>query len=75
MAGLPSFRGLPHRMEEVAGAGRVLWVNDSKATNPDSARKSLVSFENDLLDRRRQAQARRLSRASGRSWATCGPAI
>jgi UDP-N-acetylmuramoylalanine--D-glutamate ligase len=44
--GLPSFEGLPHRMEEVARAGRVLWVNDSKATNPDSATKSLGSFEN-----------------------------
>ena len=43
-AGLASFRGLPHRMEEVARAGRVVWVNDSKATNPNSAEKSLVSF-------------------------------
>jgi UDP-N-acetylmuramoylalanine--D-glutamate ligase len=43
-AGLPGFEGLPHRMEEVARAGRVVWVNDSKATNPDSAEKSLVSF-------------------------------
>ena len=31
-------------MEEVARSGRVVWVNDSKATNPDSAEKSLVSF-------------------------------
>ena len=37
--------GLPHRMEEVARAGHVIWVNDSKATNPDSAEKSLASFE------------------------------
>jgi UDP-N-acetylmuramoylalanine--D-glutamate ligase len=44
VAGLPTFRGLPHRMEEVARAAGVLWVNDSKATNPDSAEKSLVSF-------------------------------
>lgn len=46
VAGLASFRGLPHRMEEVARAGAVRWVNDSKATNPDSAEKSLVSFAN-----------------------------
>ena len=46
MAGLPTFRGLPHRMEEVARAGSVIWVNDSKATNPDSAEKSLTSFAN-----------------------------
>jgi UDP-N-acetylmuramoylalanine--D-glutamate ligase len=44
-AGLPSFAGLPHRMEEVARAARVVWVNDSKATNPDSAARSLSSFE------------------------------
>jgi UDP-N-acetylmuramoylalanine--D-glutamate ligase len=46
LAGLPTFRGLPHRMEEVARAGSVIWVNDSKATNPDSAEKSLTSFTN-----------------------------
>ncbi len=46
LAGLASFRGLAHRMEEVARAGHVLWVNDSKATNPDSAEKSLASFAN-----------------------------
>jgi UDP-N-acetylmuramoylalanine--D-glutamate ligase len=45
LAGLPGFRSLPHRMEEVARAGHVIWVNDSKATNPDSAEKSLASFE------------------------------
>jgi UDP-N-acetylmuramoylalanine--D-glutamate ligase len=46
--GLPGFKGLPHRMEEVARRGHVLWVNDSKATNPDSATKSLASFANVL---------------------------
>ena len=44
LAGLAGFAGLAHRMEEVARAGRVIWVNDSKATNPDSATKSLDSF-------------------------------
>ena len=43
-AGLATFRGLPHRMEEVARAAGVVWVNDSKATNPDSAEKSLACF-------------------------------
>ncbi len=46
LAGLASFRGLAHRMEEVARTGPVLWINDSKATNPDSATKSLDSFRN-----------------------------
>lgn len=42
--GLPSFKGLPHRMEEVARAGNVVWVNDSKATNPEAAARSLGSY-------------------------------
>jgi UDP-N-acetylmuramoylalanine--D-glutamate ligase len=42
--GLKSFPGLPHRMEEVGRRGRVLFVNDSKATNADAAAKALGSF-------------------------------
>jgi len=44
LAGLKSFPGLPHRMEEVGGRGRVLFVNDSKATNADSTEKALTAF-------------------------------
>ncbi len=43
-AALPTFPGLPHRMEEVGRRGNVLFVNDSKATNADSAEKALLSF-------------------------------
>jgi UDP-N-acetylmuramoylalanine--D-glutamate ligase len=43
-AGLRSFPGLAHRMEEVGRKGRVLFVNDSKATNADSAARALASF-------------------------------
>ena len=43
-AGLRSFPGLPHRMEEVRRHGRVLFVNDSKATNADSTEKALSAF-------------------------------
>jgi UDP-N-acetylmuramoylalanine--D-glutamate ligase len=42
--GLKSFAGLAHRMEQVARIGRVLFVNDSKATNADAAGKALASF-------------------------------
>jgi UDP-N-acetylmuramoylalanine--D-glutamate ligase len=42
---LISFPGLPHRMEEVGRLGNVLYVNDSKATNADSAAKALASFD------------------------------
>ena len=43
-AGLASFPGLPHRMEEVRVRGSVLFVNDSKATNADSTEKALTAF-------------------------------
>ena len=44
--GLRSFPGLAHRMEEVGRKDNVLFVNDSKATNADSAAKALGSFDN-----------------------------
>lgn len=44
-AALPTFPGLPHRMREIARIGRVVFVDDSKATNPDSAARSLACFE------------------------------
>ena len=40
--GLATFGGLPHRLEEVGRRGRVTFVNDSKATNADSAAKALA---------------------------------
>jgi UDP-N-acetylmuramoylalanine--D-glutamate ligase len=43
--GLSSFPGLAHRLEEVGRDGRVLFVNDSKATNADAAEKALLSFD------------------------------
>jgi UDP-N-acetylmuramoylalanine--D-glutamate ligase len=42
--GLQSFPGLAHRMEQVGRKGSVLFVNDSKATNADSAAQALASF-------------------------------
>jgi UDP-N-acetylmuramoylalanine--D-glutamate ligase len=41
---LASFRGLPHRMERVAEVGGVLFINDSKATNPASTAPALAAF-------------------------------
>ncbi len=43
-AGLRSFPGLAHRMEEVGRRDAVLFVNDSKATNADSAAQALACF-------------------------------
>jgi UDP-N-acetylmuramoylalanine--D-glutamate ligase len=45
-AGLRSFPGLAHRMEEVGRKERVLFINDSKATNADSAAQALACFDN-----------------------------
>ncbi len=44
LPGLASFKGLPHRMERVAEADGVLFINDSKATNPASAAPALAAF-------------------------------
>ena len=45
-AGLATFPGLPHRMEDVGRLAHVLFINDSKATNADAAEKALLSFDN-----------------------------
>ena len=44
VAALPSFKELPHRMERVTDKGGVLFVNDSKATNPDSTAPALAAY-------------------------------
>jgi UDP-N-acetylmuramoylalanine--D-glutamate ligase len=44
-AGLRTFPGVPHRLEEVAREDGVLYVNDSKATNVASTLVALRSFE------------------------------
>jgi UDP-N-acetylmuramoylalanine--D-glutamate ligase len=43
-AGLRSFAGVPHRLEEVTNRGGVLFVNDSKATNVASTLVALDAF-------------------------------
>ncbi|SFP73551.1 UDP-N-acetylmuramoyl-L-alanine--D-glutamate ligase [Sphingomonas rubra] len=43
-AGLRTFTGLPHRMQRVATIDGVAYVNDSKATNPESAAPALGAF-------------------------------
>src|SRR6056297_2461923 len=45
-AALGTFGGLPHRSQIVAEADGVTFVNDSKATNVDSALKALEAFQN-----------------------------
>ncbi|MFC6638587.1 UDP-N-acetylmuramoyl-L-alanine--D-glutamate ligase [Sulfitobacter sp. JBTF-M27] len=45
-AAFHSFGGLPHRSQTIAEANGVRFVNDSKATNVDSAAKALAAFKN-----------------------------
>jgi UDP-N-acetylmuramoylalanine--D-glutamate ligase len=44
LAGLASFAGLPHRMERLGEFNGVLFVNDSKATNPASTAPALAAW-------------------------------
>ncbi len=43
-AALASFSGLPHRMERIRTHNGVLYVNDSKATNPTSTAPALAAY-------------------------------
>lgn len=43
-AGLASFAGVPHRLEVVGSVGDVMFVNDSKATNPAAAIAALDAY-------------------------------
>ncbi|WP_420863005.1 UDP-N-acetylmuramoyl-L-alanine--D-glutamate ligase [Algirhabdus cladophorae] len=45
-AGFASFAGLPHRSQLIAETCGVSYVNDSKATNVESAAKALQAFKN-----------------------------
>ena len=46
---LAAFRGLPHRMEEVGRIAGVVYVNDSKATNPSAAQRSLAGVSGPVI--------------------------
>ena len=48
-AAVEAFRGLEHAMELAADGGGVRFVNDSKATNVESALRSIESFDRDLV--------------------------
>ncbi len=43
-AGLQTYPGLPHRMERIREKDGVLYVNDSKATNPTSTAPALAAY-------------------------------
>ena len=46
---LRSFKGLPHRCQIVTENAGVLWVNDSKGTNPGATVAAIESFDRDMV--------------------------
>jgi len=46
---LAKFKGLEHRLENFLEWNNILFVNDSKATNPDSLRFALLSFSRPII--------------------------
>lgn len=44
IAAIASFPGLAHRMEDVGHIGKVVFINDSKATNADAAARALATY-------------------------------
>lgn len=48
-APLRNFINFPHRMEKVGLINGVTWINDSKATNVDSVRYALDSYEEPII--------------------------
>ena len=49
LAALSAFRGLPHRCELVREREGVLWINDSKGTNPGAAEAALVGLDRPVV--------------------------
>jgi UDP-N-acetylmuramoylalanine--D-glutamate ligase len=43
--GLRTYAGLPHRMERIREKGGIVFVNDSKATNPTATTPALAAFD------------------------------
>jgi UDP-N-acetylmuramoylalanine--D-glutamate ligase len=44
-SGIASYPGLPHRQQRIVTVDGVTFVNDSKATNADSAEKALICYD------------------------------
>ena len=74
-AGLRTFAGVEHRLEEVATVDGVLYVNDSKATNVDShARGPRELRDARAPDPRRRRPRARTSRRCARPRPSAAPA-
>ncbi|WP_100643089.1 UDP-N-acetylmuramoyl-L-alanine--D-glutamate ligase [Alteromonas facilis] len=48
-AAIEQFKGIAHRYERVASASDVIWINDSKATNPGAALASIKAAKQQAI--------------------------
>lgn len=46
---LKTFKGVEHRLEFVTNKDEIMFVNDSKGTNPDSTIKAITSYEKPIV--------------------------
>lgn len=46
---LMTFKGVEHRQEFVRNLDNVIYVNDSKGTNPDSTIKAIQSYDRPII--------------------------
>lgn len=46
---LPEYQLQPHRLQEAARLGPIVFIDDSKATNSDAARRAIESFSGETL--------------------------
>ncbi|GEA17082.1 UDP-N-acetylmuramoyl-L-alanine--D-glutamate ligase [Moorella sp. E306M] len=49
IATLKTFPGVPHRLERIAEVDGVLYINDSKGTNPEATMKAIEAYPNPLV--------------------------
>ncbi len=47
--GVAEFKGVPHRQEFVGRFDDIVFINDSKGTNPDAAAKALLAFDEPIV--------------------------
>ncbi len=66
--GLRTYPGLPHRMERVRTLDGVLFVNDSKATNPTATAPALAAFDRIRWILRRTGEDRQSRRMHAAPW-------
>ena len=74
-AGLRSFAGVPHRLEQVARRDGVLFVNDSKATNVASTLVALAAMSEQRCDEAPKVHLILGGQGKGQDFSALAPAV